>query len=327
MSISTHTDLYAQIKNKPLVSVILCVYNPNLVWLKECIDSVLQQTYTNFEFIIVNDGSTDPSVLAFISNLCLYDQRVNYYSHSNIGLTKSLNLAISRSTGHFIARIDADDIWHRSKLEIQITHLTLNPQIIILSSSYRIIDTNSVFSGQYINCFILSNFLKLILLSNPFPHSSLLFRRIPSTKSKNVYCSMFYSSQDKDFILRNFFNYGYSRISSLPAPLVYIRKHQYSISTDPSNKQQYYSDLASILFLLRLRKHFIDFILPSSLVKNNYSIFYFKRILSECYVSPLFKYFVSHPVPRFSSVKSPSLAHFLGVVRRSILLLYFLFRL
>ena len=94
-------------KNNPLVTVIMSVYNSEY-FLKKSINSILNQTYKNLEFIIVNDGSNDQS-LKIIKSYMKKDSRIVLINQRNIGLTKSLNKAIKLAKGKYIARQDADD--------------------------------------------------------------------------------------------------------------------------------------------------------------------------------------------------------------------------
>jgi len=106
--------------NKPKISVIMSVYNGEK-YLGEAIDSVLGQTFTDFDFIIVNDGSTDGSPGIIQS---YRDERIRVINNEkNIGLTKSLNKAIKESGGEYIARQDADDISLPERFEEQVWFL------------------------------------------------------------------------------------------------------------------------------------------------------------------------------------------------------------
>jgi glycosyltransferase involved in cell wall biosynthesis len=121
----------------PKISVIMSVYNAQR-YLQEAIDSLLQQTFKNFEFIIINDGSTD----ATIDILNRYnDHRIIIINHPrNLGLARSLNNAIGLAKGKYIARMDADDISLPHRLSKQLTYLEHNPEIAVLGSAYYEID-------------------------------------------------------------------------------------------------------------------------------------------------------------------------------------------
>ena len=103
--------------NSPLVSVIVAAYNAE-TFIKQTLDSVLNQTYKNIEVLVVDDGSEDRTaeiVAAIVQN----SQRVILLQQSNQGVASARNLAIQNSRGAYIAPIDADDIWYPQKLEKQ----------------------------------------------------------------------------------------------------------------------------------------------------------------------------------------------------------------
>ena len=96
-------------KNDPIISVIMSVFNAD-EYVAEAIESILNQTYSHFEFIIIDDGSTDSS-LRIIQKYAIEDQRIRVIlNEKNIGLAKSLSKGIDVSQGMYIARMDADDI-------------------------------------------------------------------------------------------------------------------------------------------------------------------------------------------------------------------------
>ncbi|HIP11775.1 MAG TPA: glycosyltransferase family 2 protein, partial [Arcobacter sp.] len=102
----------------PMVSVLLSVYNGEK-YLDEAIESILNQTYQDFEFIIINDGSTDKS-LEIIEKYKKEDNRIVVISRENKGLIYSLNEGISQAKGKYIARMDADDISLATRFEEQV---------------------------------------------------------------------------------------------------------------------------------------------------------------------------------------------------------------
>ena len=126
-----------------LVSVILPVYNA-APFLKTSIESILQQTYSNLELIIIDDGSTDNS-LEIIQDYADQDERIIYKSRHNQGLSASLNEAINLASGSFIARMDADDISLITRIERQVFFLNSHPNISIVSSSYIPFNANKTF--------------------------------------------------------------------------------------------------------------------------------------------------------------------------------------
>ena len=123
--------------SSPSISVVMPVFN-NEQYLKESIESVLRQTYDNYEFIIINDGSTDSSK-KIIEKFKQDDDRIILLTQKNLGITKSLNRAIKYSNGDYIARMDADDICDPKRFELQIQHMKKNPNIDIVGSMVSLI--------------------------------------------------------------------------------------------------------------------------------------------------------------------------------------------
>ncbi len=114
----------------------MSVYNGE-AFLNEAIDSILAQTFGDFEFIIIDDGSTDvsPEILA-----SYHDKRIKVYPQSNKGLIKSLNRAIGLARGEYLARMDADDVSEPSRLERQLAGFAGNSDLVVLGSHYHVVD-------------------------------------------------------------------------------------------------------------------------------------------------------------------------------------------
>lgn len=157
----------------PLVSVILPVYNGE-AFLKESIDSILNQTYSHFELIILNDGSTDNS-----ESVCLSynDKRIVYVSHQNMGLAGTLNKGLTLCKGVYVARQDQDDIAFKNRLEMQVRFLEANKSILLLGTRANIFSKqDGVF--KTFNHATQPSVLKFdLLFNNPFVHSSVMFRK------------------------------------------------------------------------------------------------------------------------------------------------------
>jgi len=114
------------IRNNPTVTVLMAVYNGG-EYLKEAVDSILKQTYEDFEFLIIEDGSTDQSLKILKS---YKDHRIRIIQNSkNIGLIKSLNKGLKFANGKLIARMDADDISLPERFQKQIVFMKDNPEI------------------------------------------------------------------------------------------------------------------------------------------------------------------------------------------------------
>lgn len=135
----------------PLISVITPAYNAETT-IAKTIQSVLSQTYTRFELIIVNDGSLDRTLEVIKS---FQDARIKVFSYPNQGQSASRNRGISRSMGDYIAFLDADDLWTSDKLEAQLNALQKNPHADVAYSWSNFIDQNDCLLHQ--GCYVKAN--------------------------------------------------------------------------------------------------------------------------------------------------------------------------
>lgn len=126
----------------PKISVVLSVYNGEDT-LSIAIDSVLNQTYKDFEFIIINDGSTDDS-LKIIEKYRRQDDRVIAIDRENKGLANSLNEGVELSKGKYIARMDQDDICFSKRFEKQVDFLENNTSVDMLFTGWEEVDIDSL---------------------------------------------------------------------------------------------------------------------------------------------------------------------------------------
>lgn len=155
----------------PLLSVVMPVYNGG-VFLKDAIESILNQTYTNFELIILNDGSTDQSEEIILS---FNDARIYYVKNDiNLKLIKTLNIGFELAKGTYIARMDADDISMPDRLAKQIAFLELHPTIGFVGTSFEKIGDETGIVHYPAN----HDLLRLsAVFFNPFLHPSVVLRR------------------------------------------------------------------------------------------------------------------------------------------------------
>ena len=158
----------------PKISVIMPVYNGEK-YLKEAVDSILGQTLVDFEFIIINDGSTDGTDEMLSS---YNDPRITVIKQTNQGVTKSLNNGLARAQGDYIARMDADDVAKPQRFAIQAAFLDSHPEIALCGSWAKAIDKDGREIGDF-------NYPPLThakirhyyFWHNPFIHSSVMFRK------------------------------------------------------------------------------------------------------------------------------------------------------
>lgn len=133
----------------PLISVIIPVFNGEKT-IKETIQSVLGQTFSDFEIVVIDDGSTDATLSVLAS---IHDPRLKIFSYPNSGVAVSRNRGFSHASGEFIAFLDADDLWVPDKLEAQFKALQANPQAAVAYSWVNYITQSGEFfrSGNYVN--------------------------------------------------------------------------------------------------------------------------------------------------------------------------------
>ncbi|MEH1928971.1 glycosyltransferase [Nostoc sp.] len=136
-------------KNLPIISVIIPAYNTEKT-IKETIQSVLNQTFIDFELIVINDGSQD-STLEVVTQI--QDPRIKIFSYSNAGGNVSRNRGLDRAGGEFVSFLDADDLWTPDKLQSQLKALQENVTAKVAYSWTDYIDTKGqfLFSGKRIN--------------------------------------------------------------------------------------------------------------------------------------------------------------------------------
>ncbi|MCA6364757.1 MAG: glycosyltransferase [Bacteroidetes bacterium] len=127
-----------------LVSVIIPAYNA-AAFLAETIESVLGQTYTNFELIVVNDGSTDDTLQ--IAERYMYDARVRCISTANAGVSAARNAGFAKSYGSLVAFLDADDVWLPDNLLCKVNLLAQHPQAVLAHAPVENIEADSTRTG------------------------------------------------------------------------------------------------------------------------------------------------------------------------------------
>lgn len=209
----------------PLISVIIPVYNGEKT-IQETITSVLQQTFTDFELIIINDGSQD-STLAIISSIP--DPRIKIFSYPNSGVAASRNRGISKAQGEFIASLDADDLWSVDKLEAQLATLQSNPQAAVAYSWSDCIDESSQFLRKGGHITVSGDaFAKLLLVDILENGSNSLIRKQALTQLGDYDESMA-AGQDWEMHLRLAARFQFVCV---PRPQVFYRISTHSMSNN-----------------------------------------------------------------------------------------------
>lgn len=197
-----------------LVTIAIPFYNPE-PYFEDAIKSVFAQTYSNWELLLVNDGSTDGSLE---KALAIKDPRVRVINDGkNLGLVARLNQIAQLASGTFVARMDADDIMHPKRIEKQVIFLENNPDIDIVDTGTIILDRN----GQPVGMRGLEPKLPTafeILKRGGFLHPSIMARR--TWFLSHPYDPKYPRAEDRELWARTFFE---TKFAHLPEPLLFYR--------------------------------------------------------------------------------------------------------
>lgn len=221
-------------KHNPLVSIVMTVYN-DIKYIEESINSILNQTYKNFEFIIIDDASTD-GTQSLLKQYSITDNRLKViYNKNNIGFIRSLNKGFKHAKGKYIARQDADDISLPKRLETQVRYLENNQNIGLCGTWIKIIDHNGRFhnkikkhpSSPYSIQWNLSFFCCIA-------HSSVMIRTTIIDKN-GAYNPKFQFVEDYELWVRLSKT---TLLANIPKFLVLYREHGLNISTTKTKEQE-----------------------------------------------------------------------------------------
>jgi glycosyltransferase involved in cell wall biosynthesis len=212
--------------NNPIVSIVMSVCN-GAKHLDAAIESMLRQSFARFEFIIVNDGSTDQTG-KIIERWAIRDSRIKILTNgARCGLTVSLNRALKSASGAWIARQDADDLSDENRLARQWEFLEANPGVLLAGTAYRNIDD----SGLELNhVYPPNDDLSLrwnLVFHNCFAHASTMFKRIVEGMGCVMYDESFPFAQDYELWTRLA---AHGRIANIGELLISRRIHSSMIS-------------------------------------------------------------------------------------------------
>jgi glycosyltransferase involved in cell wall biosynthesis len=216
-------------ENMPLCSVVMSVYNGE-VYLKEAIDSILQQSYDNFEFIIIDDASSDGSLEIILS---YKDSRiVLIQNEKNLFLAASLNKGIRIAKGKYIVRMDADDISMKDRLLKQVSFMESNPQVGISGTCSEIIGHGSGF-GNYSQD---DQTIKFKLLHEcHLLHPTLILRKELIFENNLFYNEEYRKNQDYELFVRAI---DITEFANLPDRLIKYRQTEDNVKREVHNQKE-----------------------------------------------------------------------------------------
>lgn len=212
----------------PMITVLMPVYNGER-YLREAIDSILGQTFRDFEFLIINDGSTDGTEAIIQS---FHDSRIRYIKNeSNLKLIATLNKGLVLAKGEFIARMDADDIAVSTRLEKQLAFMKENESVGICGSWFE-----SFGSGNSVVKYPVSDdgIRYMALYQCPFCHPSVMLRTEVIRKHRLEFSHDYPHAEDYEFWLRAG---RFTEMHNIAEVLIRYRQHAESVSVKESNIQ------------------------------------------------------------------------------------------
>lgn len=215
-----------------LISIIIPAYN-SMEYLPDAIQSVLNQTFTNYKIIVVNDGSTDKTA-QWVSQVS--DSRIHLISQPNRGKSAARNAGIKAAQTKYIAFLDADDIWEETKLERQLNYLENHPEVGLVYTWTDLADHTGQSIGRTIKPTAEGNVWLALVQSNILVCGSTPLIRTDCFKQVGLFDPMLLLSQDWDMWIRLAAKYKFGIIR---LPLVFYRQHTGNTSKNWRKMQIY----------------------------------------------------------------------------------------
>jgi glycosyltransferase involved in cell wall biosynthesis len=204
-----------------LVTVIMSVYNEEVMQLRQSVESIINQTYEKLEILIILDNPSNVRLFDVLEKYRKLDKRIRLIVNTeNLGLAESLNIGIQNANGKYIARMDADDISVNQRIERQVSYMEKNSMCDILGTDrYDIDEAGKVKASNYLVPKDFRQIKRILKYSSPIVHPTVLMRK--EIFDKLIGYRKFYAAQDYDLWLRAL-TMGY-RINVMGERLLYYR--------------------------------------------------------------------------------------------------------
>lgn len=228
---------------KPFISVLMPIYNCE-DYIQEAVESILNQTYTNYELIIIDDASTDATVEIIKT---YKDERINLIvKPENTGYTNSLNNGLKIAKGKYIARMDGDDISLPTRFEKQVAVLEANPNIVVCGSVFKIIGSNKLNTNPETH-----EEIKMALLQDSaIGHPTSMLRKSTLEENNVEYDTSMQPAEDYDLWVRLL---KYGELYNIQEPLFLYRVHEGQVSNVKRVKQSYNGSRSRFNILTNLK--------------------------------------------------------------------------
>ena len=234
----------------PKISVLLPVYNA-AEYIAESIQSILNQTFTDFEIILINDCSTDTTA-DILGNFT--DSRIRIINNTvNLKVVKTLNLGLGLARGEFIARMDADDISHPRRFEEQVAYLNANPSVDICGTWVRTFGTEDIIMRPATE----HEHIKVrLFFVNPIFHPAVMFRREKFEINNLLYSEAYSNAEDYGLWVTAVDSLKFANI---PKVLLKYRIHKANVSVLKESNRQVLDDIHFDIYKFFLGKLKADY--------------------------------------------------------------------
>ncbi len=220
---------------KIAVTIVVPAYNAS-EYIAKTVKSVLQQTYTDFELLVIDDGSTDDTA-DIVHNFSLQDSRVKLISQENQGVSVARNTGIKMAKGEFIAFLDADDLWLPNKLVSHLEHLHQNSEVGVSFGKVEFLSSNGELTGYISNSPLGAIKSEYLLYENPTVTTSNIVVRREVFEQVGYFDEQISYSEDLEWLLRLSCHQAW-KIEGINKVLTRYRISQNSLSSDLYKMEQ-----------------------------------------------------------------------------------------
>ncbi len=206
-------------ENRPKVSALITAYNA-MTTIQESLDALLNQTFSNFEIVVVDDGSSDQTA-SIVQNLAARDPRIHFFSPGRLGRARALNYGLAKCRGEWIAINDSDDVSHEDRLLRQMKFLAENPESVLVGTWYRVWRQVENRSEDICHPLADADLRAALTWGQPFHHSSVIMKKT-ALDEIGGYNEKRHFLLDRDIFIR-LAKRGF--VANIPEILVTVKRH------------------------------------------------------------------------------------------------------